>query len=122
MDGSTRDKIGTSVVNAALAAGLPALAAASLVLGMTRQRTQVLTIQRTLARVLGEVYAFDRSRPNLLSVQLLIIPTSSPAFLGTIVHRLSTRFIANSGGGVLEAKQATCFECSQYGSFFKPIF
>jgi hypothetical protein len=43
---------GTLMVNAALAAGLLALAVASLVLGMTWESTKVLAIQRTLARVL----------------------------------------------------------------------
>ena len=65
----------------------------------------MLAIQRTLARVLGVVYALDQSRPNLVNVQILLLTISTPslAFLGTAAHRLITQFSANSGGGVLVA-------------------
>ena len=58
------------MVNAALAAGLLALAVASFVLRMARASTRVLAIQRTLAMVLGVVYACNRPRPNLVDVQV----------------------------------------------------
>ena len=93
------------MVNAALAAGLLALAVASLVLRMARTSAKVLAIQRTLARVLGVVYACDRSRPNLIDiqVQLLTLPASSLTLPGTAAHRLVAEFDAISRGWVLVA-------------------
>ena len=55
--GGTR--LGTFVMNTALATGFLALVVASLVLGMTRASTEVLAIQRALARMLYVVYACD---------------------------------------------------------------
>jgi len=96
---------GTPVVNAALSTELFALAVASLILGMTRESTKVLAIQRTLARVPSVAYPFDQSRPNFVNVQILLltIPTPPLALLGTAAHWLVTQFSANSGGGVLAA-------------------
>jgi hypothetical protein len=61
-------------------------------------------------------------RPSLVDVQVqpLTLPTSSLALLGTTAHWLIAQFGASGGGWVLV--QATCFECSQYGSFFKTFF
>lgn len=97
---------GTLVVNAALTAGLLAFAVASLVLGMTRESTKMLAIQRTLARMPSVVYALDWSRPNLVDVQILLltIPTPSLALRGTAAHWLIAQFSAKGGGGVLAAR------------------
>jgi hypothetical protein len=94
------------VVNAALTARLFAQVVASLVLGMTWESTKVLTIQHMLARVLDVVNESDWSQPNLgrVQIQLLTIPAASLAFLGTAGHWLITQFVANSGSGVLEAR------------------
>jgi len=91
------------MVGAALTTGLLALAVASFVLGVARASTKVLAIQRTLAGVLGVVYAFDWSRPNLFDVQVsfLAIPTLSLALLGTTAHRFITQFRAIGGAWVL---------------------
>ena len=96
-------RFGTLVVNAALAAGLLALAVASFVLGVTWSSAKMLTIQRTLARVFGVVYACDRSRSNLLDVQVqfLTLPASSLTFPGTATHRFVTEFGASCRGWVL---------------------
>ena len=98
-----RARFGTLVVNAALAAGLLALAVTSFVLGMARTSAKVLTVQRTLARVLGVVYACDQPRPNLLGVQiqLLTLPASSLALPETAAHRFVTEFGASGRGRVL---------------------
>ena len=71
------------MVDATLAAGLLALPVASLVLGVARAPTKVLTVQHTLARVLGMVHARDYSRRNLVDVQipLLALPAPSIALL-----------------------------------------
>jgi hypothetical protein len=55
-------RVGTRVVNAALAARFLTLAVASLVLGMARASARVLTIQCALARMLGVVYARNYTR------------------------------------------------------------
>ena len=47
------------MVGATLATGFLALTVTTLVLRVARASTPVLTIQRTLARVLGVVNAFD---------------------------------------------------------------
>ena len=49
----------TLLVGATLATGFLALTVTTLVLRVARASTPVLTIQRTLARVLGVVNAFD---------------------------------------------------------------
>ena len=82
----------TLVVDATLAAGLLALTITLLVLWMARPRTRVLAIQSMLARVFGVVTTFNQSRSNLVDVQiqLLTLPASSLALLGTATHRLVT--------------------------------
>jgi len=91
------------VVNAALTTGLLAFAVASLALGVARASTKVLAIQRTLAGMLGVVYAFDRSRPNLFDVQVSFLAISAPSLtlLGTTAHRFITQFRAIGGAWVL---------------------
>ena len=93
------------MVDAALATGLLAFAVAPLILRVARASTKVLTIQRTLTRVLGVVNALDSSRPDLVDVQipLLTFSTSSLALLGTAAHRLVTNFGTSGGGWVLRA-------------------
>jgi len=95
-------RFGTLVVNAALAAGLFALAVASFVLGMARNFANMLAVQQTLARVLGVIYAGDRSRRNPFGVQiqLLTLPTFSLALRGAAAHRLVAQFGARNGGRV----------------------
>ena len=92
-------------MDAALTATLLALAVASLVLGMAWASTEVLAVQRALARVLCVVYTFDQSRSNLVDVQipLLTLPASSLALLGTTAHGLTTQFGAGDGGWFLVA-------------------
>ena len=96
------------MVNAALTAGLLALAIASFVLGVARSSTKMLAIQRTLARVFGVVYACYRSRPNLIDVQVqfLASPASSLAFPGTAAHRFVTELGAISERRVLMASNS----------------
>ena len=98
-------KLGTLLVNAALTAGLFALAVAPLVLRMAWESTKVLAIQHTLARVLEVVYALDRTRPNFVYVQIppLTIVTFPFAVFRTAAHRLIAHFNAYSGGRILEA-------------------
>jgi len=98
--------VGTRVVNATLAAGLLALAVASFVLGVARLSAKMLAIQCSFARVLGVVYASDRSRPNFVDVQiqLLTSSTSSLALPGTAAHWLVAKFGTISGGWVLVAR------------------
>lgn len=100
-----RTKLGTLLVNAALTAGFFALAVAPLVLRMAWESTKVLAIQRTLARVLGVVYALDRTRPNFVNVQIppLTIVAFPSAVFRTAAHWLIAQFNAYSGGGILEA-------------------
>lgn len=95
----------TIVVDTTLAAGFLALAVTPLVLRVARASTQVLAIQRTFARVLGMVNAFDWSRSNLVDVQVqpLTLSASSLAPFGTAVHRFVTWFGAGDGGWVLMA-------------------
>ena len=95
----------TRVVNTALAAGLFALAVASFVLGVTWSSAKMLTIQRTLARVLGVVYACDWSRPTLfdVQVQLLALATFPLTLAGTATHWLIAEFGASDTGWVLVA-------------------
>ena len=100
-----RAKFRTLVVNAALAAGLLALVVTSFVLGVARTSAEVLAVQRTFARVFGVVDTRDRSRPNLvhLQVQLLTLSTSSLALLRTAAHLFVAEFCTSSGGRVLVA-------------------
>ena len=62
--------VGTRVASVAPAAGLLALTVTSFVLGVAWLSAKMLAIQRSLARVLGMVYACDRSRPNLVDAQV----------------------------------------------------
>jgi len=54
-----RTRFGALVMDTALAAGLLALAVASLSLGVAWASTKVLAVQRAFARVLGVIYTFD---------------------------------------------------------------
>ena len=78
----------TPAMDTALAAGLLAFAVAPFVLGMTRAAAKVLTIQCAFARMLGVVYAYDRSRSICVvgQVQPMTFPTSSLALVRTTVH------------------------------------
>jgi len=77
----------------------------SFVLGVARLSAKMLTIKRSLMRVLGVVYACDRSRPNLVDAQFqLLISSAFPLALpGTVAHWLVAKFGAISGGRVLVA-------------------
>ena len=55
-------------MNPMLVAGLLALVA-SFILGVARLPAKILAIQRSLARMLGVVYACDRSRLDLVGIQ-----------------------------------------------------
>lgn len=81
---------GALVMDTTLATSFLTLVVASSVLGVAWSSAKVLTIQRTLARVLGMIYACDWSGPNLVDVQvsLLTVPTFSLALLGTAAHGL----------------------------------
>ena len=89
-------------MDATLAAGFFALGVASLVLGVARTSTKMLAIQCALARVPGVVYAFDRSRTNVVNVQVLFLTlaTSSFAFLGAAPHGFIAKFSASDGSRV----------------------
>ena len=64
--------VGTRVVNPTLVTGLLALVA-SFILGVARLPAKILAIQRSLARMLGVVYACDRSRLDLVGVQVELL-------------------------------------------------
>ena len=92
-------------MNITLAAGFLALVVASFVLGVAWSSAKVLTIQRTLARVLGVICACDRSRPTLVDVQvqLLTLTTFPLALAGTATHRFVTKLGASYPCWVLVA-------------------
>jgi hypothetical protein len=98
-----RARLKALVMDTTLAAGLFALGVASLVLGVARTSTKMLAIQCALARVPGVVNAFDRSRTNLVNVQVqfLTLPASSFALLGAAPHGFVAKFSASDGSRVL---------------------